>query len=423
MHMSGKLGGNGRNRVSKVGEPVKSVSPVNESFFKLKKVILQALPGVKKVDEPTYVKDIVGNVKKWDERDIVFARVDLFNYFGPDSQKYKAYYEVHPEYLEYDEKMGQGPGLGRTGGVDIPMFEAQFEVIGKVGAEFIVDGEKAHEKASISPERASRKVKTYARFLGADMVKIGPLRQEWIYSHVGRLHESPQYWGTPIDLSNHCNAIAMGFQMNYNLIKSAPDFPVLLATARGYATGAWVSIQLAEYIRMLGYSARAHHLTNYKVLVVPVAVDCGLGELSRAGYLITREFGLGLRLAVVTTDMPLAHDKAVDIGAQSFCKFCKICAENCPVEAIPMGEKVEYNGILKWKIDEKKCYRYWQTQGTDCALCMITCPWTKPRNWLHRSMSLLATMKGPHQLLMMHANKLFYGKFEGAPRPDFIDPS
>lgn len=401
-----------------------STALIPRAFFELKKAIIQALPIAKEVDVPTYVKDIVGDVKQWDERDIVFARVDLFHHFGPDSPEYKAYYEAHPEYLEYDAKIGNGPGLGRTGGVDIPMFTAQFEVIAKIGAESFVNGEPAPPKTEIPPERAAKKVKALARFLGADLVKVGPLRQEWVYSHIGRSVgniEGFQQRGTPINL-HHTNAIAMGFQMDYDLIQSAPDFPVLLATAKGYATGAWVSIQLAEYIRMLGYSARAHHLFNYQVLVVPVAIDCGLGELSRAGFLITKEFGLGLRLAVVTTDMPLAHDKPVDIGAQSFCETCKVCAENCPVDAIPMRDKVEFNGIRKWKLDEQKCYRYWHAVGTDCALCMTTCPWTKPRNWFHKSMSLLATVKGPHQSLMTQADKLFYGKFEGAPRPDFIDP-
>ncbi len=379
----------------------------------------------KKVAAPTYEKDRVGAIKRWDERDIVFARKDFFRYFGTDSPQYRAYYEAHPEHLEYDTKVGNMPELGRTGGIDMPMLEAQFEVIRKIGLESYVSGEPAPQQVEMAPHRAAEKVKAVARFLGADLVKIGPLRQEWVYSHVGRsIGDRKGYarWGTPIDLRHHTNAVAMAFQMDYDLIQAAPDFPTVLATAKGYATGAWVSIQLAEYIRMLGYSARAHHLNNYQVIVVPVAVDCGLGELSRAGYLLTREFGLAARLAVVTTDMPLAHDKPIDIGVQSFCEHCKICAEECPVGAIPTGDKTAFNGITKWKLDEQKCYRYWHAVGTDCSLCMISCPWTKPRNWFHTSMSFLATIKGPHQALMTPADKFFYGRFKSAPRPGFIDP-
>ena len=202
---------------------------------------------------------------------------------------------------------------------------------------------------------------------------------------------------------------------------TGPDFPTLLATAKGYATGAWVSVQLAGYIRMLGYSARAHHLNNYHIIAVPVAVDCGLGELSRAGYLMTREFGLAVRLAFVTTDMPIAHDGPVDLGIQSFCENCKICAEACPSHSIPLGDKVEYNGIKKWKLNAESCYRYWHTVGTDCSVCMMACPWTKPHTLFHRLMSIPATIAGPHQRWMVWADKLFYGKYKSAPGPDFLD--
>ncbi len=423
--MNGKVRENNRNDASRATEPATGPALVPGAISRFKKTVIQALPIAKRVEVPTYEKDRVGEVKQWDERDILFARTDLFSYFGPDSPEYKAYYEAHPEYLENDTRVNNVPGLGKTGGVDTPMFDAQFEAIAKVASESFVDGEPAPHKAQIPPPRAARKVKALARFLGADLVGIGPLRQEWGYSHVARSfgnREGFQRWGTPVDLRHHSHAIALAFQMDYDLIQRAPDFPVLLATAKGYALGAWVSIQLAEYIRMLGYSARAHHLYNYRLIVVPVAVDCGLGELSRAGFLLTKELGLGLRLAAVTTNMPLAHDEPVDIGVQSFCESCKICAEECPIGAIPRGDKVEFNGLRRWKLDEEKCYRYWHAVGTDCGLCMTTCPWTKPRNWFHKSMALLATTKGPHQALMTQADKLFYGKFEGAPRPDFMDP-
>ena len=375
---------------------------------------------------PTYVPDIVGEIKPWDERDIMFARADLFRYFGTDSPEHQAYYESHPEHLDRDTRVNRLPELGSTGGVDTPMFGAQFEAIKKISAESYVDGEPMPHQVEIPPARAAEKVKALARFLGADLVGTGPLQPAWIYSHVGRSYGNSQgfrRWGERIDLGHHTNAIAMGFQMDYELIQCAPDFPTMLATTKGYATGAWVAVQLAGYIRQLGYSARAHHLFNYQVLCVPVAVDCGLGELARAGFLITKEFGLGMRLAVVTTDMPLTHDKPVDIAAQSFCQSCKICAEICPVGAIPLGDKGAFNGLKKWKLDEQKCFHYWRAVGTDCGLCMAACPWTKPRTWFHRAMAVLATAKGPHQSLMARADKLFYGEFKSAPRPSFIEPS
>ena len=401
----------------------------------------QLLPGPRKFDEPSYAQDIVGEIQRWDERDIVFARADLFRFFGTDSPQYRAYYRAHPGYLEYDTKISRMRGLGRTGGIDSPMFEAQFEMMRKISTEPFVAGlsDAALHPPEIPAARAALKVKSLARLLGADLVGIGPLRQQWVYSHVGRTRGDQRGyppWGKPIDLGHHTHAIAMGFQMDYDLIQCAPDFPVLLATAKGYATGAWVAVQLAHYIRMVGYDARAHHFGNYQVLCVPIAVDCGLGELSRAGFLLTKEYGLGLRLAVVTTNMPIAHDKPVDIGVQSFCEQCKICAEQCPIGAIPMGDKVEVNGVKRWKLDEQKCYRYWHASGTDCGICMASCPWTKPPTLFHKFVGTLATVKGPHQAWLAQADKLVAkaatpggqrgqgrkGAGKARPRPEFIDP-
>ncbi len=366
---------------------------------------------------PTYTADVVGAIQRYDERDMVFARADLFHHYGVDSPEFAAYYAEHPDLLAIDRKTNAMPGLGHTGGIDTPMFAAQFAAIRHLRAEHVVDGSPASCKTDLSANRATHKVKALARLFGADLVGIGPLRQEWTYSHVGRGERR----GASIDLSHHHTAIAMGFRMDYGLIQSAPHFPVLLATAKGYGTGAWVSVQLAQYIRMMGFSARAHHLTNYQVLCVPVAVDCGLGELSRAGFLLTRELGLGLRLAIVTTDMPLLHDPPKDIGVQSFCETCKICAEACQIGAIPYGDKVEVNGVKKWKLDAEKCYRYWHAMGTDCAACMAACPWTQRPTLFHKLMGHLATIKGPHQRWMVWADKVFYGKFKSAPYPDYIE--
>lgn len=304
------------------------------------------------------------------------------------------------------------PPLGRNGGEYTVLYEGLFAAAMGIATEERVDGTPAAEKVPLSPEEAAWFVKEYARRLGADLVGTGPLREEWVYSHVGRSCGNAGGFvprGEPVDLSHHTQAIAMGFGMDPDLMRTAPEFPTIIATGAAYALGAWVAVRLAAYIRSLGYSARAHHVYNYRVLVIPVAVDCGLGELSRAGFLITKEFGLGLRLGVVTTDLPMSHDGPVDIGAQSFCERCEVCADCCPSGAIPRGGKTEHNGVRKWKISPERCYSYWFTVGTDCALCMSRCPWTKPPTWLHRVASCPATIPGFHQSLMVGAEKLLYG--------------
>ena len=362
---------------------------------------------------PHYEKDRIGPAERVDERDALFARADLIRRFEDGSQEREEYYTAHPEARQFDRRIADELRLGSGGAGYASLCTGVFEATRVIARDECVDGEPAPERVALTPEEATRRVKSLARTLGADLVGVGPLRPEWVYSHVGRSFGNAAgftRWGSPIDLSRHSNAISMGFRMDSDFNRAAPEFPTVLVSGVAYVLGASVAVRLAEYIRSLGYSARAHHVYNYRVLPVPVAVDCGLGELSRAGFLLTREFGLGLRLGTVTTDLPLHHDGPVDIGVQSFCARCEICAEYCPSGAIPRGEKREHNGLRKWKLDEEKCYRYWSVVSTDCSICMSTCPWTKPSTWLHRALTWAATFKGPHQSMMVAAEKLFYGR-------------
>ena len=49
---------------------------------------------------------------------------------------------------------------------------------------------------------------------------------------------------------------------------------------------------------------------------MPAAVDAGLGEMGRFGYLITKELGPRVRIFAVTTGLPLVADNPVDIGVE-----------------------------------------------------------------------------------------------------------
>lgn len=371
---------------------------------------------VKRLKRPGYESDRVGVASRWDERDTLFARADLFRYYNEGSPERAQHYRDHPEHREYDEMISGLPHYGGRGGDVGPVGGGLFELARALAAEDAVEPtiEACPDEAPVSPEEATRRIKALALALGADLVGIGPLREEWVYSHSGRSFGGAggfPKWGAPVDLSRHRTAIALGFRMDTDFMRTAPEYPTYLATASAYALGAVASVRLARHIaRSLGRSARAHHVYNYGVITVPVAVDCGLGELSRAGFLMTRELGLGVRIGVVTTDLPLVHDAPVDIGVQSFCERCEICADYCPSSAIPRGEKTEYNGIRKWKLDEESCYRYWHVVSTDCAICMSSCPWTKPDTWLHRALTRVAMLGGPHQRAMVAAEKLFYGR-------------
>jgi ferredoxin len=82
---------------------------------------------------------------------------------------------------------------------------------------------------------------------------------------------------------------------------------------------------------------------------------------------------------VVTTDLPLIPDQPIDFGLQAFCQHCRKCARECPVNAIPFGDKVIFNGYEIWKPDVERCTRYRVTnpKGSACGRCMKTCPLNK----------------------------------------------
>ena len=100
-------------------------------------------------NNPTYVKDIVEDIQRVDERDIMFARQDLFRYFGEDSEAFNEYYRNNPEQLEFDKKISRSVPLGGNNPDDAPIFRSQFKLIDRLGLEEVVDGAPAKKKAEI----------------------------------------------------------------------------------------------------------------------------------------------------------------------------------------------------------------------------------------------------------------------------------
>jgi epoxyqueuosine reductase QueG len=144
--------------------------------------------------------------------------------------------------------------------------------------------------------------------------------------------------------------------------------------------------------------------------MVPLAVDAGLGELGRLGYLITKEFGPRVRLGVVTTDLPLVPDKPVDLGVQHFCSICKKCAVCCPSHSIPPAEQSLVNGMLRWKLNDETCFDYWGKIGTDCNICMRVCPYSHAKTFPHRLIVWFITRNKHARRLFSFMDDVFYGK-------------
>ena len=237
-----------------------------------------------------------------------------------------------------------------------------------------------------------------------------------MYSHVGR---GPSPYGQRIKLK-HKYALPFAVEMDWDMIAAAPHSPVIVETGKKYVEAVRISIIAAQLIRRLGYPARAHIAgSNYQAILPPLAWKAGLGELGRIGILMTQEFGPRVRLGLVTTDMPLIPDEPVVFGVQDFCRKCKKCAFNCPAQAIPKGEKMLENGVLKWTLQREECYRFWRKCGTDCARCIFVCPYSKMDNFFHRIIRKASANSQAFQSVALLGDDIFYRRFPRQHRSPF----
>jgi reductive dehalogenase len=339
-----------------------------------------------------------------------------------------AYHKAHPEWREVDHRLWSS--LKRMDDrlpAHLAVRNAAFAAAMDLARPDVVEGPPTVHRVEVDPTRMSRRIKQLARQFGADLVRIGPLRPEWVYTHRGvrpYFDDAPpgysgKHWGDEI-LITHPRAISLGFTQRGDVLRTGPSPASDVETGRVYSLSAMTAVHVAHYIRELGYSARAHHVYNYGVMVVPVAVDAGMGELGRCGYLITKEYGANLRLSCVTTDLPLEEDPAVDLGMQDFCRKCLKCAHNCPPGAIPTGEPELVRGVLKWAIDPVRCLLFWGAQQAGCPICQVVCPWSKPQTLFHRLVAQVAVHAPFARRFLVWADDLAYGRrYRQHPLPEW----
>jgi epoxyqueuosine reductase len=219
-------------------------------------------------------------------------------------------------------------------------------------------------------------VKEFALSHEADDIGITPMSPLYVFE--GYSIEEP-------------TVILLAVGHNYERLKQVPSDRTngegIADVGDQYARGTRSSFALANWIRSQGYNARAFPGPMADaLLLIPAAVASGLGELGKHGSLISRLFGSGVRLAGVTTDMPLVTTSAEPFGADEFCKNCQVCTRACPPGAIS-EQKQMVRGVERWYVDFDKCIPAF-TELSGCAICIAECPWTRPT----ARPKLLATM-------------------------------
>lgn len=385
---------------SQIPTAIKLILIMGISVVGIASVILFLLP-IGRVERGNEVPE-----GRFDERDVVFARARLV----PGSHEFEAYYAMRPENRAIDDKFRSLPGLLSLTAPKADPFafasaEANFALTEAMREE--VDGPVASARVELNASQSTSMVKRLAQYYGAVSVGITELHPYHIYSHIGR---GTGVYGESITL-DHRYAIAFSVEMDHSIMGYAPDAPVVMESSRKYVHVGVVALTLGYLIRSLGYPARAHIDGNYRVIAPLVARDAGLGDIGRMGILITPHLGPRVRLGVVTTSLPLIpDDRNDDASVLDFCRNCAKCVDNCPSKAIPTGDRMEIEGALRWRINADRCFRYWNTVGTDCGICMSVCPFSHPDNWTHNMMRWAVYRSGAARRIALWLDDFFYGK-------------
>jgi epoxyqueuosine reductase len=248
----------------------------------------------------------------------------------------------------------------RTGTADETLAEARRDRQRAIDEPLAAIGEASKKR---SAGEWTAEVKRAALACGADDVGIAPMRADYVFQG----HEVPkQRW-----------MIVLAVAQSYEIMKAAPSTAALVEITRQYARGTRVAKGLANWLRQEGQDAFPYGGPMAgSFLLIPAAIEAGLGELGKHGSMIHRKFGANFRLACVLTDADLIPDGRDEFGVDDFCLNCQICADACPPDAI-RREKTMVRGERRWYVDFDKCLPYFN-EAMSCAICLAVCPFSRP---------------------------------------------
>ena len=340
--------------------------------------------GVREVARPTYEKDIIGPIERFDRRRAAFVCLQPDNPLGAEFRERFKRVTGQPNVMTKLPQTELTPedriaAAMETAGLRLctEYYPKTLPVTSREGRVIMDDN-----------GRMSRLIKKVAMHYGAAMVRIAKLDQRWVYQSV------------EID---HPYVIVMAVPHTRSFNSTAPSFLSGIAVSDAYSRLKVITTQVADFISLLGYDAqyRETRSPNLEMLMVPIAIDAGIGELARTGRVLSPEFGINMRLKAVTTNLPLLPDKPISFGVQKFCMACENCALYCPANAIPHGPPTDTpptmhsnGGVRKWFIKADKCLIFWASRknkwNTCGGRCIAVCPWNKPMVLTHNFVRWLA---------------------------------
>lgn len=285
--------------------------------------------------------------------------------------------------------------------------------------------QKSKIRYEADPKEAAKTIKRVAKHFGACRVGITGVDKRHVYSHdcdgkeiVFEAVDEPYETEEKRVIPEKCKYwIVLLIQMSPEGMATAPypiasSIPLFTYNRIDLLTG-----MLAEYIRGLGYTAIP--CANDTALSLPIALEAGLGELSRMDRLVNQDFGAMARICKVLTDLPMELDRPVKFGVMEFCKVCHKCADTCPVDSISREKEPSFNdlgpmcakGHKTWWSEGVKCWSYIESTGGDCGKCLNVCPWNKPDRFIHRlTKGIIKRTSLFNRFFVWLDNALGYGK-------------
>ncbi|MBL7820009.1 MAG: hypothetical protein JNL65_05290 [Saprospiraceae bacterium] len=213
-----------------------------------------------------------------------------------------------------------------------------------------------------SPEAASNIIKVKAQEFGADIVGICKIEATDIYK------------GKQV---TETHAIALGQRMLWRKFQVVPSQESAIECLRVYHTLGETVIQLAEFIRSLGYTCKVEHpIGDSDLLHIPIGLKAGFGELGRHGSIIHPKLGPLFRMGSVICSIEMSCDQPINAGIGKFCDICKACRIYCPAKAIPDHRSPEagkdHIGLDRYVVDTGKCFPYFASHYY-CSACLPVC--------------------------------------------------
>jgi len=301
----------------------------------------------------------------YDERDTIFSRMEL----GADSQQYESYYAAHPERKSADDRaraLRVSPqALHADDSLRRSLVDSTFGLLEDL-RPLSRGSAISTTRQDIEPNEATGFLQDLAVSYGAVLFGAVRLGETCFYSTRGRGQE----YGQQVEVPGKFGAV-FAVPMKPEEIAAAPKPRAAVEVVNGYTRVAMIGLVLARCIRGWGWEA-ACTMDGRADVVLPVAARyAGLGSIGRSGLLLTEKYGPCIRLGAVLTNLELGRTSSKASTAARLCTSCDRCAKACPAGAIDKAESSE--GRFQ-PVNDDACFAKWQEFGTDCGLCVASCP-------------------------------------------------